>query len=487
MHAPAGHDTAPQRNGFHDQEKPEGRNGSSDPLAIYLRQVGSFPMLDREQEIVVAVAIERARERYCRLAVASPLLLQWLMESFQPEEHGEAIESVQRETNSNGAAEKDTASPDTKLQLRRRIGPNLRTLGHLHGRMSEEYAHLLLLQQNASVPRMLVDEETQKPVLHRLHRIHAKIAILIRELVPPSDLIESLQERLHAHYTAMFEAQREDKPMEKWHEQTGQASAGLERFLIQMEQRRLEVHARRQEMANGNLRLVVSIAKKFRDKGLPFQDLIQEGGKGLMRAVDMYDYKRGYKFSTYATWWIRQCISRALAANSPLPVYLHRLVAGIHAIANRYQEKGDEQMTPEEVCAHFTRTNRPKVADVATVMKVISQKRDRSLQQGLSAADDTIIIETIADESARDPSEGAQKRMLTERIAEVLQTLTSQERELVKMRFGLENREKYTLQQIGSMWGISRERVRQIEAKAVRKLQQPHRKKMLEGFLDLPE
>jgi RNA polymerase primary sigma factor len=241
----------------------------------------------------------------------------------------------------------------------------------------------------------------------------------------------------------------------------------------------------KQELSGGNLRLVVSIAKKYRNRGLSFLDLIQEGNTGLMRAVDKYEYRRGYKFSTYATWWIRQAITRATADQARtirIPVHMIETMSNIRNIVkNLIQEKGREP-TLEEI----SRAANLSISETRRVLKI--SKRPISLDRPIGESEDSFFGDFIEDETADSPISMATQEMLKDKIDTVLNTLTYREREIIKLRYGLGDGYTYTLEEVGRIFNMTRERVRQIEAKAVRKLQHPVRSRQLEGFIDsLPD
>ena len=237
----------------------------------------------------------------------------------------------------------------------------------------------------------------------------------------------------------------------------------------------------KQRLSAGNLRLVISIAKKYRNRGLSFLDLIQEGNTGLMRAVDKFEHERGYKFSTYATWWIRQAITRAIADQSRtirVPVHMIETMTKVRNVSRLLVQELGREPTTEEIAAHADLS----LDDTRCILKM--SRQPLSLDQSVGDYDDSFFGEFLQDHRDDDPLYETHQKALKNRLDEAMQGLNYREREILRLRFGLADGYTYTLEEVGKIFSVTRERVRQIESKAVRKLQQPYRRNSLAGFLN---
>jgi RNA polymerase primary sigma factor len=313
-----------------------------------------------------------------------------------------------------------------------------------------------------------------------------RIQPLMEQLLGVAERMQRLEEEereLRRHRDKLHQAMLGEvrRRLEGLQVQVLETAGSLQRKLKDIGKSFLAYEEAKRELAAGNLRLVVSIAKKYRNRGLTFLDLIQEGNTGLMKAVDKYEYRRGYKFSTYATWWIRQAITRSIADQARtirIPVHMIETMSKIrNASRQLVQEKGREP-TVEEIA----RTTTLPEVEIRRALKI--SRHPISLDRPVGDGEDSYFGDFIEDQGAESPVTAATQEMLKDKIHQVLGTLTYREREIVKLRYGLGDGQTYTLEEVGKMFNVTRERVRQIEAKAVRKLQHPVRARRLEGFLD---
>jgi RNA polymerase primary sigma factor len=257
----------------------------------------------------------------------------------------------------------------------------------------------------------------------------------------------------------------------------------VRRRMEKINQLQAQYDAAKRRLSAGNLRLVVSIAKKYRNRGLSFLDLIQEGNTGLMRAVDKFQYRRGFKFSTYATWWIRQAITRAIAEQSRtirVPVHMIETLGKVRAASRRFFQRRGKEPSLEEMALEAGLS----LQEIETLLQI--NREPLSLDQPITDHDESFFGEFLEDYREVDPLQEMHQEMLKHRINEALAGLTYREREILRLRYGLSDGYAYTLEEVGKIFSVTRERVRQIEAKAVRKLQHPVRSRLLSGFVDQP-
>jgi RNA polymerase primary sigma factor len=452
-----------------------------DPVRMYLTQMGEIPLLKREQEIALAKKIEVTRKRFRRKVLECDGALAQVVETLKRVHLGELPFDRTVKISQTENLEKD--------KILQRMPHNLKTLEHLMEQNQEDFAKIL-------DPRT---DENEKRKLRRALRVRRRKAVtLVEELSIRTQKVQPLMKKLEQMSAQMDELEQKISALEG-HRACKEERANLEKelhdyMMLTLEEpaslrKRVEIVRKRfteyeqakRDLSGGNLRLVVSIAKKYRNRGLSFLDLIQEGNTGLMRAVDKYEYRRGYKFSTYATWWIRQAITRAIADQARtirIPVHMIETMSKLRNVSKKLLQEMGREPTIEETA----RAANISVEETRRVLKI--SRPPISLDRPVGESEDSYFGDFIEDDTAESPVQAATQEMLKDKIDQVLKTLTYREREIIKLRYGLGDGYTYTLEEVGRIFKVTRERVRQIEAKAVRKLQHPVRSRQLEGFLD---
>ena len=457
-----------------------------DPIRMYLTQMGTIPLLTREEEIRLAKKIETTRMIFRRRVLESDYAV------------SQAIEILQQVHDGNLPFDRtmriSTAEENAKDKIAMRIPVNLMTIRRLLELNRDAWDQLdendlteaRRARLDADIDRRrrkmatLLEEcclrtSRIQPLLRKLQSINKKIKLLQRDLgrsekypnrYDPEDVFV-MQEELDGLRSLVLEDPED-----------------LDRRVRNIEIVFNDYEQAKRDLSGGNLRLVVSIAKKYRNRGLPFLDIIQEGNTGLMRAVDKYEYKRGYKFSTYATWWIRQAITRAIADHARtirVPVHMIETMSKLRTIQKHLLQELGREPTIEEI-AHKAKMS---VDETRRVMKI--SRHPISLDRPVGESEDSQFGDFIEDERQESPSDTATSDMLRARINDVLKTLTYREREILKLRYGIGDGYTYTLEEVGRIFKVTRERVRQVESKAIRKLQHPVRQRRLANFLGTDE
>ena len=452
-----------------------------DPVRMYLTQMGEIPLLTREQEIYLAKKIEITRKIFRSKVLESDYCLQAAVDILQQVDAGELpFDRTMKISTDEGMADKGT--------IGQRIPTNLNTARVMLERNRDDWEGL------RDPKRHKKDHETLKLNLRRRRR---RLVKLLEELSLRTSKVSPLMKKLSSISMKMLELEDNIAELEKVKdpgedlEVCRQELCGLEDLVLEDAQ---NLHKRvvqvrkiyhkyedaKRRLSGGNLRLVVSIAKKYRNRGLSFLDIIQEGNTGLMRAVDKYEYRRGFKFSTYATWWIRQAITRAIADHARtirIPVHMIETMSKLRNISKGLMQEFGREPTIEEIAKKAKMT----VSETRRVLKI--SRHPISLDRPVGESEDSYFGDFIEDEKADNPVESATQEMLKDKIEQVLKTLTYREREIIKLRYGIGDGYTYTLEEVGRIFKVTRERVRQVEAKAIRKLQHPVRSRKLEGFL----
>jgi RNA polymerase primary sigma factor len=452
-----------------------------DPVRMYLTQMGEIPLLKREQEIALAKKIEVTRKRFRRKVLECDGALQQVVDTLKRVHSGDLPFDRTVKVSLTENLEKD--------KILQRMPHNLRTLEHLMEQNQEDFNKLLNIQIAEDDKRRIrrtirIRRRKAVTLVEELSIRTQKVQPLMKKLEQISVRMDELElqvEQLKGNRTAREDRTNLEKELHDYMLHTLEEPGGLRKRVEIVRKRFSEYEQAKRDLSGGNLRLVVSIAKKYRNRGLSFLDLIQEGNTGLMRAVDKYEYRRGYKFSTYATWWIRQAITRAIADQARtirIPVHMIETMSKLRNVSKKLLQEMGREPTIEETA----KAANISVEETRRVLKI--SRHPISLDRPVGESEDSYFGDFIEDDSAESPVQAATQEMLKDKIDQVLKTLTYREREIIKLRYGLGDGYTYTLEEVGRIFKVTRERVRQIEAKAVRKLQHPVRSRQLEGFLE---
>jgi len=464
-----------------------------DPVRIYLTQMGDIPLLTRNEELLLAKQIEIARARMDRLITGSGLCQERIVEILGQAAAGEIpldrVVKIGATPEETGRAEvallvdghRDTVKALCRenrrdfLKVVEARGVNERAAWRLYQRVAARRAKSVIL---------LGEMRLRKDVLRRVWELLTGAVADVHRCLQEIERVMSAKRRgkRRLRGSELAKVAQIKAVLTDWEIK---AQESIPSMIARAEaiRRWYEAYDRgKRYLSGGNLRLVVSIAKRYRNRGLSFLDLIQEGNTGLMKAVEKYEYKCGYKFSTYATWWIRQAITRSIADQARtirIPVHMIETMSKVRNSTKRLVQKLGREPTIKEISEDL-------VLSEEETRKVIKISRHPiSLDRPIGDGEDGFFGDFIEDPSVESPIHAATHEMLKDKLESVLSTLTYREREIIKLRYGLGDGYTYTLEEVGKIFKVTRERVRQIEAKAVRKLQHPKRARLLEGFVGM--
>ena len=485
--------------------EPETFGKPIDTVKIYLKELGSFPLLTREGEVEIAKRIESGQQEVCRVLFNCPIGVKAVIHLGEALQTGRMhIRDVTKQIDDDEMSrEEEQLQKKRVLNLINKIRNGEKSLQHLYkklnGRKNESSKKKILEQilrkktkisntikriglkekQIGKITQELKQWDTWMEKAHEeMKKYEKNLRVLTQDIKKPLRIKKGLKPKDLEEMRRI--ARNVRRKLKKIELECGLSQGQLKEALRSIEAEEAKVKEAKSELVKANLRLVISIARKYRNCGLQFLDLIQEGNIGLMKAVDKFEYKRGYKFGTYATWWVRQAITRAIADQGRtirIPVHMIEVINKLNRTYRALVQQNGSEPTLEEIAKKMGMS----INHVEKILKI--SKNPISLETPLVGEEDSRLGDFIEDKGSISPQEAALSSNLIAQIRRVLSTLNNREEKILKMRFGIEEKHDHTLEEVGQDFNVTRERIRQIEAKALQKLKNPSRAEKLESFI----